>query len=280
MSTERIILSYDLRGIARLAHLLPKHYCEEAASYLLSHGNNAVITSGFYITRGKSAETDGPLGAIALAKALLLLGWKVTLLVDSYLSRCLPVSVTNEIQCVEFPMLDREASHAYSEKLIKTLSPDILVSIERCGPNKENIYTSMRGVDISDHTPKIDTLFDYSIPSIGIGDGGNEIGMGLISDEAVKQGVNLPWSITPTDKLILSSVSNWGAYGLISELSKLTGANLNPSPNEQLTLLKLLVGLGAVDGVTGYRLPTVDSMHSSATTLILERLANRMNNTD
>ena len=138
----------------------------------------------------------------------------------------------------------------------------------------------MRGVDISDHTPKIDTLFDYSIPSIGIGDGGNEIGMGLISGEAVKQGVNLPWSITPTDKLILSSVSNWGAYGLISELSKLTGANLNPSPNEQLTLLKLLVGLGAVDGVTGYRLPTVDSMHSSTTTLILERLANRMNNPD
>jgi len=36
--------------------------------------------------------------------------------------------------------------------------------------------------DVTAFTAKIDALFESSIPSIGIGDGGNEIGMGNLAD--------------------------------------------------------------------------------------------------
>ncbi len=49
------------------------------------------------------------------------------------------------------------------------------------------------------NTARLDYLFEHGIPSVGIGDGGNEIGMG-----------NLAEVIPGVDRLVLASVSNWG----------------------------------------------------------------------
>jgi len=274
VNTERELQSYDLRGISRITPFLPRHYCSEAASFLLSNGNKVIITTGFYIVRGQASETDGPPGAIALAYALDNLGWDVTFVIDDYLSHCLPISVTNSFRTINFPMLTRKKSYAFSARLIESLNPSLLISIERSGPNSEGTYTNMRGVDISPYTPKIDTLFEQGIPSIGIGDGGNEIGMGLISQGAKQEGINLPWCNTPTNQLIVASVSNWGAYGLLAELSMSTGTPLLPTPQSQLEIVEDMVTSGAVDGVTGYSIPTVDSMSFLVSKLILERLSN------
>ena len=40
----------------------------------------------------------------------------------------------------------------------------------------------MRGRDITPQTARVDYLFDGGVPSVGIGDGGNEIGMGNLID--------------------------------------------------------------------------------------------------
>ena len=42
---------------------------------------------------------------------------------------------------------------------------------------------------------------------------------------------------TKVSNLIISSVSNWGAYGLVSALSQKTGQNLLPSVEEEKNLL-------------------------------------------
>ncbi len=61
--------------------------------------------------------------------------------------------------------------------------------------------------------------FDYFVteahcPTIAIGDGGNEIGMGNAL-EGLQQLDIIP-AVTPCDELLIADVSNWAAFGLIA----------------------------------------------------------------
>ena len=131
----------------------------------------------------------------------------------------------------------------------------------------------MRGLDITEHTAKIDYLFDYGFPSIGIGDGGNEIGMGNLIQyiPGVATLPNLP-AISMVDRLILASVSNWGGYGLVAGLSKLSGEKLLPSSQEDEKLIKNFVDAGAVDGITASQVYKVDSFDLDVNSSIINRL--------
>ena len=68
----------------------------------------------------------------------------------------------------------------------------------------------------------------------------------------------------------ISSVSNWGAYGLLSALSIIRGTNLLPSVEDEKKLIKEMVDLGAVDGVSGKQDYRVDgfSLDENSNTLI------------
>ena len=147
----------------------------------------------------------------------------------------------------------------FAENLLDKLKPGLLLSIERCGRTSEGSYLNMRGLDITEHTAKIDYLFDYGLPSIGIGDGGNEIGMGNLIQyiPGVATLPNLP-AISMVDRLILASVSNWGGYGLVGALSKYVGKDLLPSNGEVETIIRAMVAAGAVDGTSGENKDYVD----------------------
>ena len=71
---EDIILSHDRRGIGVLRPHLAPNFCTEAAEYILKHHRQVFITTGFYIPQSQAAETDGPLGALALGDALMNIG--------------------------------------------------------------------------------------------------------------------------------------------------------------------------------------------------------------
>ena len=43
-------------------------FCESAASLILDHPGTVLIATGFYIPAGAAPETDGPPGAVALAR--------------------------------------------------------------------------------------------------------------------------------------------------------------------------------------------------------------------
>ncbi|MCY4655047.1 MAG: DUF4392 domain-containing protein, partial [Dehalococcoidia bacterium] len=120
-------------------------------------------------------------------------------------------------------------------------------------------YRNMRGRDITDYNARIDHLFHSDVPSVGIGDGGNEIGMGNLAKEVtqVESLVKIP-CVTQTSKLMLASVSNWGGYGLAAALSALSGRNLLPSIEEEQQLLRDTVDLGAVDGMSAKQEYKVD----------------------
>ena len=256
---EEIILRNDRRGISALKPFLPDDFCTEAAQYILDNWGAAIVCTGFYIRAAGAPETDGPPGAVFIGRALENLGYSVTHVTDIYSSPVLKGPVPAD-RIVEFPVADEQSSRQYADNLLKELKPSVLISIERGGMTRDGLYLNMRGVDFSPYNAKVDYLFSGQVPSVGIGDGGNEIGMGNLAEE-IPQFDTLPDNpaVTCVDKLVIASVSNWGGYGLIAALSVLAGKNLLPSMQEEEDMIRRMVDAGAVDGVSGNKGYLVDA---------------------
>ena len=270
---EDIILDQDKRGVAQLRPHLPEDFCSQAAQYIMDHPGNVAITTGFYILAAGSPETDGPAGAIAIGNALKALGRKVTYITDSYTTPVLRGMLEDGTEVVDFPIADIEVSRNVTAEILARLDPSLIISIERCSRTNDDAYLNMRYVDITPHTARLDYLFEAGIPSVGIGDGGNEIGMGNLV-EFIPQVETLPNdpAVTKVDRLIISSVSNWGGYGLVAALSKLAGRNLLPTVESETVLIKRSVDMGAVDGTTGDHSYFVDGFTTEENGELLARL--------
>ncbi len=273
MSIEDIILAQDKRGIAALRPDLSPHYCEDAARFLLAHDGPVMIATGFYILQADRPETDGPLGALALGRALHRLGRQVIHISDRYTTPLLQHLGGSETEVISFPITDAAASRQYASELLAKFNPGRLIAIERCGLTAADTYLNMRGRDISATTARIDELFVQHPHSIGIGDGGNEIGMGNLADRipAVPSLPDQP-ALTCTTQLVIASVANWGAYGILAALSQLTGQSLLPTPVSESEALRQAVDFGAVDGTTSEAVYTVDGFSVADNEDTLQRL--------
>ncbi len=131
----------------------------------------------------------------------------------------------------------------------------------------------MRGLDITRDTSPAHLLFEGAsrleppVKTIGIGDGGNEIGMGKIAWDTIRRNIKQGGRIAcrlATDHLIVAGVSNWGAYGLAAGARLLRQAPPAPDlfdPERERQVLQVMVDFGPlVDGVTGARTATVDGL--------------------
>jgi hypothetical protein len=251
------------RGLDKWAvqeHLLP------ATQSLLS-GKHILMTTGFYIKNAGVIETDGPPGAIILAEALIQLGKEVTILVDNHSLAIMEAGLKALSSTPELIGFDREEELPI-DKLIR---PDTthFVAIERPGQAIDGKYYNFRGDDISFAVTPMDSLFslcgERGIVTIGIGDGGNELGMGLVSqdvDTHVAPGRGFSCK-TEAHHCVCAGVSNWAGYGKAALLSLMSGKNLLPSPAEFSLLLDRIVQAGAVDGVSGLNESTVDGLDAA-----------------
>ena len=256
---ENIIMSHSNRGMPILRKHLPPNYCKEAAEYILSWEKGVIfITTGFYVAG--HAETDGPPGALILCLILKKLGYIPIILTDKY---CQNFFEKYEIKVVYMEIkLQQNDKTDFINKTIKQYNPVGMISIERCGLNISNNYANMRNINITEFTAEIDSFFDNyytKIPTVGIGDGGNEIGMGNLAN-IIKEKLNLIPCKIKVDKLIISSVSNWGGYGLAAYLCLLTkNKEFFESVEETVkNYIKYIVSIGSVDGVTHENKEKVD----------------------
>uniref|UniRef100_UPI002FE1E7B4 glutamate cyclase domain-containing protein n=1 Tax=Thermovirga lienii TaxID=336261 RepID=UPI002FE1E7B4 len=106
---------------------------------------------------------------------------------------------------------------------------------------------------------------DMGVSVLAVGDGGNEVGMGLAKDilqKALPSFEKCLCSVGCTD-LIPSDVSNWGAYALVALLSAQKGRWLGHEPQEERAMIEAMVKAGAVDGKTCQKIPSVDGFPSS-----------------
>ncbi len=273
LSIEDLILQQDKRGVAQLRPHLPPDYCSQAAGYIMDHPGDVLIVTGFYILMTGTPEPDGPPGAIAIGNALQALGRKVTYVTDSVCLAALRDLAGEDAAVIEFPITGVEASKQAAREILAQLKPSLLISIERSGRTKDDTYLNMRDADITPNTARLDYLFEEGVPSVGIGDGGNEIGMGNLADviPTIDRLPNNP-AITKVDKLVVASVSNWGGYGLVAALSRLAGRNLLPTVEHETRLIHRMVEIGVVDGTTGKAVPTVDDFTKDENGAVLEQL--------
>ncbi len=249
---EDIVLQDDMRGMTALKPHMPGGYMESCADLLLDHPGTIFIVTGFYIISAGATETDGPPGAVAIGNALAKLGNDVKYVTDEHSLEVVKSIAEHEV--IEFPITNHFESANFANELVQEHSPSALVAIERAGLIGDGTYRNMRGIELTPFNAKIDHLFDQHPYSVGIGDGGNEIGMGNLQNVIPTiEHEFLPKNpcVTTTTELIVASCSNWGGYGLVAAMSLKRGENLLPSVEDSMQMVREIVAVGAVEGMSG-----------------------------
>jgi len=197
---------------------------------------------------------------------------------------------------------------------------DLIIACERAGKASDGKCYTMRGIDMTSRglVAPLDCIVELSrqkqqrekrfgernkddsgddlvksIRFIGIGDGGNEMGMGkkINTIQTKIENGSLIGAVTAADDLIVASVSNWGGYALAAasaivryyddeekkERKKVDPVALTiirktvvtleewvkscvPTVEEERALLDRCVAAGCRDGVSGKMEATVDGM--------------------
>src|ERR1700722_928532 len=183
---------------ANLINAFPDDFAAACRSIAETPNAGLCVVTGFYIANADppAGETDGPLGALFLARALTPLGIRVALATDPFCHAAMQAGVNAAGLGPGVPIL------RLNDDLDKSLFSGLpslthLIALERVGPSRAGRCYSMRGRDITAHMAPAHRLFERNdddgrpaLTTIGIGDGGNEIGMGKISAEVI--GRNIP----------------------------------------------------------------------------------------
>jgi hypothetical protein len=256
------------------------------AGRALVHATSIAFITGFFVPRDGVAapETDGPVGTALLAAALGACGVPVRIAVDSPCAEAVRAAVhetgvavaVDEVGVEDRPGIERVAAAWRAAGVSHALA------IERCGLSPDGRPRNMRGADVSPWTAPLDDLYTAGDwVRLGVGDGGNEIGMGKLPGgliaRTVPNGEKIA-CITSCDHLVVAGVSNWGAYGLMAALAVLH-APWSPviarflTAERDLAITKAIVEkAGAVDGVTARNEPTVDGFPASVHAEVIEGL--------
>jgi len=264
--------------------------------------DNVIIACGSvslpWMARG---ETDGPPGAAVMARAMdvgleakpivvceeILVGMVEATFAGVGLTRhvyddfrATPHSVTIQ----GFP-LDEERAKEEAARILREYNPTAVIAVEKMGPNRKGVHHTVRGYDVSATRAKVHHLVDQArekgIFTGGVGDGGNEIGFGVIFDEArsiLPSGskCNCPCgdgivTATKTDAFVVASASNYGAYGVAACLAASLGrVDVFHDREVERRMLLSCVNAGAVDGSTTWRTPTVDGVSQEADLAIVD----------
>lgn len=269
------LLALDLgaRGIA--GFFSPGGARRAAAS--LVRGRRVLLTTGFALDPGLS-ETDGPPGAAVLGRALRLLGKSVAYLSDQPTLPLLEAALKalgEPVDVIAFP--EGEPEETTARKLLRQIAPTHLVAVERPGRARDGGYWSARGESVRAWNQPVDSLFLFRprrVTTVGIGDGGNEIGMGNVTGRFARRGAlaRRIASVVKVDHLVVAGTSNWGAYGVAAHLALSSGRPLLHTPEEERRLVAACVEAGGVDGMTRRREAEVDGIPLDAHAAFVELL--------
>ncbi|MCD6523716.1 MAG: DUF4392 domain-containing protein [Thermococcus sp.] len=236
-------------------------FLENAAEILLDNSERVLVVTGFPIPPMNVPETDGPPGALALSKLITELGGSAEILAhEEVINAMAPLQKSFSVKFTRNPDLPNY---------------DLVIFVETPGRARDGNHYSMSGLRIEGETFDwiAEEARDYGVPTIGIGDGGNEVGMGKIRDLIIKHiplGERIA-STVETDELVVSAVSNWGAYGLIARASLELGENFLADWDEAF-VVRLLVENGIIDGVSKRQEVSVDGIPIDVHVALVELL--------
>lgn len=242
------------RNVASLCR--PEHW--RKAVDILSGLSRVAVVSGFYVPAAEAPETDGPGGAAILARAFLEHGACAEIWTDE---RCVG-AITACAVSIGFPAGGVKVFNDY--RYLDSFAPEGIIFTERLGRAADGGYYNMRKKNITAWTSPLDDLAIKGgmkgIMTVGIGDGGNEAGMGNFMAQL---GELLPdykncLSVVRADAALPVDVSNWGAYALAAALSHVWGEWRGHREGDERRMLEALEACGAVDGITAVPELSVD----------------------
>ena len=246
------------RGASKLSS--PRELMRAASAF--APLRKLAVVSGFYVPAAGAPETDGPGGAAILARAFQREGRVCEIWTDA---RCIEVlaECAKAAGCAENTARIAPAS-------LKERAPDGIIFVERLGRAADGRYYNFKKQDISEWTAPLDALADEAaelgIHTIGIGDGGNEAGMGNFYAElcALLPGYAACLSVVRAEFALTADVSNWGAYALAEALSFVWGVRRGIEPGEETKILEAAARAGAADGISGRCETSVDGFCAAA----------------
>lgn len=234
------------RGVSKLCR--PEFFND--AVVLLEEAKRVAVISGFYVPSANAPETDGPGGAAILARAFALHGADVEIWTDGF---CLE-ALTRCAEAIGFPTDHVKVPDTAT--VLGSYRPDALVFTERLGRAADGRYYNMRKSDISKWTPPLDELAtlcaEAGIPTVGVGDGGNEVGMGNFyqSLSGMLPAYQECLSVVRTTAAIPADVSNWGSYALAAALSHAWNEWCGHREGDERAMLEALRQCKVVDGIS------------------------------
>ncbi|HWW08248.1 glutamate cyclase domain-containing protein [Collimonas sp.] len=254
---DHFLKAYNGRGVANFFN----HGGTEQAAQALIAAKHVMLCTGFNVAEGMP-ETDGPVGTAALGNALAEMGKVVTYVTDGPNEKVLreALAVLNPDRAkysriVKFSAPHEKDNDPAAKALLEKLKPDAVVAIELPARNSEGVRRNMRGVDINPFNPPVDGLLleaaKAGITTVGVGDGGNEAGMGgLDGIPTALDGTEMK-SAVPAQHQVTAWNSNLGGEAIAAAfLAKHGELDKLHTPEQQTAMIGAMLDAGAVDGVT------------------------------
>jgi len=247
---ESLLVTHNHRGMATAGASLEPGYLLRAARLIQASAGRVYILTGFPV--GDTFETDGPAGAMSLYRLCERLGSDPIILSDPAVTTALAA----EFRCHTLTDTSAAGARQSATALFKQAPPVLVISIERPGAAQDGRCYNMAGDTISAHSAYSEAYLELAnCPTIAIGDGGNEIGMGNLM--GALSHFDIHPAVSTCEELVVADVSNWAAYALCLITDWLNGARYCLADDVQADL-EHLVSQGAVDGVTGHATATED----------------------
>ena len=232
------------RNLTRAFYEAALRLQEEPLSYLAASAllervkprDTVIICTGFFDPPSMIDESDGPVGTALLARSLCVAfdATPVILTEVANMGRMAELAGAIGLEVVDFelarttpfkaavaplPILPVRAEEAARE-LVRDTQPSAMIFIEKPSPNPAGRYHTGVGLDVTDVIGKVEHVVEEArrqgVLTIGIGDGGNEVGMGCILDDVIEvvPGGDRIGAAAKTDILVVASIANWGAYAI------------------------------------------------------------------
>jgi hypothetical protein len=257
----------------------------------LGRGDTVLMLTGAgYPPTMPTGENDGPPGLISLANALYRgLGAVPVFVCEAIHSG--PIVATSEaagLMIRDFEVArdyrlgaaisrapdGADAVEPWIDELFARTTPRALVTAERLGPAPDGkLYSATAhcftdaaakaGYEIVDIAPVVERASRQGLPTIGVGDHGNELGFGAIRDAVVAcvpNGERMATTVA-TDLILPCMMSNWGCYGIQAALAfLLQRPDLMHTPEQEERIVRACLDAGGLEGMNCTTAFTVDGL--------------------
>ena len=260
-----------------------------------------IMTGAGYEPTMPLGESDGPPGAASLARILYKgLGAVPVFVCESIHAG--PIVASSQAATLMVKPFDQARDRhlgaaivtapthqdevkGWVERIFAEMNPRCVISTERLGPAADGVIHNATGFPLSGANAPEQGVIDIadvmriatqrSIPTIGIGDHGNELGFGTIHEAVVRtmpKGDRLA-TVVAADVVLPVMMSNWGCYGIEACLAfLLKRVDLIHRPRDEERIIRACLDAGGLEAMFCSTEFAVDGLEGESSMAVMQLL--------